>query len=69
MNIQYTAHAEYQLQERKAEKHWVEETVNSPDITKNFGNKVYVVKKLNGKTLKVVYVRQNYIKVITLYWI
>lgn len=69
MDIHYTFHAEYQLNERKVEKIWVEETIKSPDQTKRTGNKYYIIKKINGKTLKVVYVKERNIKVVTIYWV
>ncbi len=69
MEIVYTNHAEYQIGERKVDKTWIEETIKRPDETKRNGNKHYVVKKINGKTLKVVYVKESYIKIITIYWI
>lgn len=67
--LSYTLHAEEQIIERKIEKVWVEETIKFPDITKRDGSKFYVTKKLNGKTLKVVYVKEKYIKVITTFFI
>ena len=69
MEIFYTLHAEDQIIERKIEKVWVEETIKFPDITRRKENKYYVIKRLNGKVLKVVYVRERYIKVITSYYI
>lgn len=67
MDINYTLHAEEQIKERRIEKVWIEETIKFPDQTKRLDNKHYVVKKLNGITLKVVYVKQRYIKVITVF--
>ena len=69
MEINYTLHAEEQIKERKILKVWVEETIKSPDETKRSGNKYYVTKKLNGKMLKVVYVKEKYIKIITTFFI
>ncbi len=69
MEIIYTAHAEEQLQERKIEKAWVEDTVQFPDVTQHEGHKYYVIKRLNGKTLKVVYVKEKYIKIITSHFV
>jgi len=69
MRIIYTLHAEGQVKDRKIPKIWVEETIKSPDITKRDGHKYYIIKKLNGRTLKVVYVRERYIKVITSFFI
>ena len=37
---------------------WIEETIKWPDITKINGHKHYAIKKLNGKTMKVVYEKQ-----------
>jgi len=65
VEIRYTLHAEEQIKERKFEKVWVEETIKFPDKTKHFGKRYYVQKKLNGIILKVVYIKQKYIKVIT----
>ncbi len=69
MEIIYTLHAEEQVKERKIELVWIEEAINSPDQTKRVGNKFYVVKKLNGKRIKVVFVKERFIKVITSYFI
>ncbi len=69
MKIAYTAHAEEQIKERKVVKLWVEEAVISPDKIEHHGHKYYNIKKLNGKTIKVVFVKERYIKIITCYFI
>ena len=69
MNIVYTAHAEWQIIERKIAKMWIEETVNNPDSIGKEGKKYYAVKKLNSHTLKVVYFKEKYINVITCFFI
>ncbi|MBI2657809.1 DUF4258 domain-containing protein [Candidatus Woesearchaeota archaeon] len=69
MKISYTLHAEEQIRERKIPKIWVEEALKAPDETRVEGRKFYAVKRLNGNTLKVIYVKENYIKVITSYFI
>ena len=69
MRIIYTLHAEEQIRERKIELVWIEEAVNSPDRTERVGNKYYVTKKLNGKIIKVVFVKERFIKIITSYFI
>ncbi len=70
MDIIYTIHAEEQIQERKIERVWVEETIKGPDYTKRKKpNKYIVKKKLNGKSIEVVYVKERYIKVVTVYWL
>ena len=67
MEIKYTLHAEVQIERRKLEKVWIEETIRSPDTIKKEGSKFYVIKKLNRITIKVVYVKAKYINVITLF--
>ncbi|HLD06223.1 MAG TPA: DUF4258 domain-containing protein [Candidatus Nanoarchaeia archaeon] len=68
MRIAYTKHADIQIEKRKLEKIWVEEVIKSPDRTERGGiNKYYASKKLNGITLEVVYTKERFIKVITVY--
>ncbi len=67
VEIKYTYHARIQIKRRKLEKVWIEETIKSPDVTKKEGNKFYVVKKLNGIVINVVYVKAKHIKVITVF--
>ena len=69
MNIIYTLHAREQIKERKILKVWVEEIIKSPDYKNIQGQKYYVSKKLNRITLKVVYAKEKYMKVITSYFI
>ena len=69
MNIIYTKHAEEQIEERKIDKIWVEETIKFPNELKREDNKYYATKKLNGNILRVVYVKENYIKIITTYFV
>ena len=69
MFILYTRHAEEQIIERKVERVWIEETIKYPHITKRNENKYYVIRKLNGVSLKVVYVKEKYIKIITVFYI
>ena len=68
MKIIFTRHAEEQIKERKIEKRLVEETIKYADKTRKEGkNKYYASRKINGFFLEVVYIRENYIKVITVY--
>ena len=69
MRIKYTLHAKEQILARKLHRVWVEETVRYPDETRKKLPKVYAIKKLNGITLKVVYTKQKYIKIITVFTI
>tara|TARA_Y100000310_G_C20668471_1_gene808954 strand:- start:2204 stop:2422 length:219 start_codon:yes stop_codon:yes gene_type:complete len=71
MKISFSSHAEKRLKERGIKKEAVIETVEFPEYTiKRSNNEIEAYKKLNGKMLKVVYFqKENYIKVITLYYI
>ena len=69
MEIRYTFHAKIMIKERKIEQVWVEETIKSPNKSERGFGKNYARKKLNGKSIEVVYMKEKYIKVITAYWI
>ncbi len=70
MQIVYTNHAYKRINKKKVELIWVEEAIKYPDSVEKDGfNKYLARKKLNGHTLEVVYVKENYIKVVTAYWI
>lgn len=69
MDIVYTLHAKKQIEARKIQNVWVEETIKSPDTLDSSEHKFYAIKKLNAKTLKVIYVKEKYIKVITAFFI
>jgi len=68
MQIIYSNHAEEQIEIRKILKVWVEESIKSPDRTEREGQNKYVArKKLNGRSIEVVYIREKYIKIVTVY--
>lgn len=69
MKIIYTVHALEQMQERKIHPLWVEETIKYADQTIRDDNKYYALKRLGSRMLKVVYVKENYIKVVTTFFI
>ena len=67
MDIVYTTHSEEQVIKRKFPKIWIQETISYPDTLIVKDNKHYATRKMDGITLKVVYVKESYIKVITAY--
>ena len=69
MEIIFSFHAKEQIKERKIQLVWAEETIKYPDEIIKENNKYYAIKKLNGKTLKIIYIKERYIKVITLFFI
>lgn len=69
MEIEYTSHAQDSIEERKIEKVWVEEAVKAPNRITTDGEKYYARKKLNGLSIEVVYAKERYIRIITVYWV
>ncbi|MBL7051421.1 DUF4258 domain-containing protein [Candidatus Woesearchaeota archaeon] len=69
MKIDLSYHAKKRLIERGINLEDIEETVEMPDYTVSKENKKEAYKKINNRTLKVVYFQKDkYIKVITLIW-
>lgn len=69
MEIKYTFHSECRAKKRKIKKVWIEEAIKFPDKVEKEFDKIYARKKLNGLTIEVVYVKEKYIKVLSVYWI
>jgi len=69
MNIVYTKHALKRIKFRKIEEIWVEEAIKYPSSTKREGNRYFVRKKLNGKTIEVVCIKEKDINIKTTYWV
>ncbi|MDP4012854.1 MAG: DUF4258 domain-containing protein [Candidatus Nanoarchaeia archaeon] len=69
MRIIYTNHAKFKIEKLKIPRVWIEETFKSPDLIITFGDKFIINRKLNGKTLEIVYIKAKYIRVVTLYFL
>lgn len=69
MNIIFTRHAKVQIKERGISEDEVINAVKFPQKTRKIEGVYYVQKKTPNGTIEVVYTRENYIKVITIYWI
>ncbi|NOZ80351.1 MAG: DUF4258 domain-containing protein [DPANN group archaeon] len=69
MDIIFTFHANEQIRERKIHLTWIKETIKFPDDIMRVGKKCYATKRLNGLSLKVVYVKEKHIKVITSFYL
>ena len=70
MIIFYSAHARENIRKRKIELIWIKEILKFPDLLIRKGRfKFHAIKKLNGKTLKIVFIKKRYIKVIILFCI
>ena len=69
MNIEFSKHLVKRCNSRGIDLVWVKETMLYPDVVVHKGYKYYAIKKLNGKTLKIVYVKEKHIKLITAYFL
>ena len=67
MNIVLTKHAKDQMKERGISEDEVMNTLKYPESTQKIDDLYYAQKKTNQGIIEVVYEKQNYIKVITLY--
>lgn len=67
MNIVFTKHAKEQMNERSISEDEVINTIKYPEITQKIEDVYYARKKIIQGTIEVVYIRENYIKVITVY--
>ncbi len=70
MLVDYSFHAKEQIILRKIELVWIEETLKYPHVTEKLGiNKYFVRRKLNERSLEVIFLKEKYIKIVTVYWI
>ena len=69
MEIEFTYHIKSRLKKRKIKESEIIETINNPDKEYKLEGKFYVQKNLGRGKIEVVYKKDKYIKVITVYWI
>ena len=69
MKIMFTLHVKERIKKRKITEEEVITTINYPEhLNKRLG--IYYARKNIGRgVIEVVYEKQNYIRVITVYWI
>ena len=67
MNIVFTDHAKERMEKKKNSEDEVIDAIEYAEKTEKIDDVYYTYKKLDRFTLKVVYVRENYIKVVTLH--
>ena len=69
MKVILTSHTKQRMFERGITLSQIRETTELPDYTINKGDKIEAYKKINNRTLKVVYVdKGKFIKIITVIW-
>lgn len=67
MHIDFTKHAKEQMKERNISEEEVTETIKTAKKTQKIDDVYYARKNIGRANIEVVYVRENYIKVITVY--
>lgn len=67
MNIVFTKHEREQMKERGISEDEVINAVKLPEITRKIEEVYYVRKRTPSGMIEVVYQKENYIKVITVY--
>ena len=69
MEIIFTEHAKGRLKKRKITEDEVINTIKYAEKTKKEKGKYYAQKDIGRGKIEVVYEKEKYIKIITLYWL
>ena len=69
MNVVFTEHLKERLRKRKISEDEVIQTIKSPERLTKEEDKYYAKKNIGRGIIEVVYERENYIKVVTVYWL
>ena len=69
MEIVFTLHAKNRLKKREISEDEVINTIKYPENTYKREGKYYAQKNIGRGNIEVVYEKDNYINVITVYWI
>lgn len=68
--MKITKHATLRMQERGIDENTVASTILNPDETsESFGRRKLARKTIGDKTLEVVYIKEDDVIVITVYWL
>ncbi len=69
MDIEFTDHIKNRLKKRKIKINEIIDAINNPDNIYEMEGKYYSQKNLGRGIIEVIYQKDKYIKVITVYWI
>ena len=69
MEIEFTLHAKEQIKERNLSKEEVINVIKNPDKTYQEFGKYYAEKDIGSGIIRVVFKKDKYINVITVYWL
>jgi len=69
MEIVFTLHAEERIIKRGISKEEVIEAIKYPENIEKKSGKYYIQKNIGRGIIEIVYEKENYIKVVTVYWL
>lgn len=69
MDIIFTLHARDRMRKRKITEDEVFQAIKTPDKTIKMGEKYHVQKNIGRASIEIIYEKDRYIKIITLYYI
>jgi len=69
MEIVFTEHAKERLKKRKISEDEIKEAIRYPDKISKKKGKYYAEKNLGRAKIEVIYEKDNYIKIITIYYL
>ena len=69
MRIVFTEHAKERIKKRGISEDEVTNTIKHPEKVEKKHGKYYARKNIGRGKIEVVYEKENYIKVVTVYWI
>lgn len=68
MKFIFTTHAKQRMIERGIKIEQIKDVIELPDYTITKDGKIEVYKRIDNRTLKIVYAKNKFIKIITLIW-
>jgi len=69
MDVVFTIHAKNRIKKRKINENEVIDTIKNPDKIEERYGKYHVQKDIGRGIIEVVYEKDKYINVITIYWV
>ncbi len=69
MDVVLSDHLKDRIRRRNITEDEVENTIKYPEKIRKIGDKHFASKNIGRGTIEVLYEKQNYIKVITVYWL
>jgi hypothetical protein len=69
MDIMFTDHAKKRIKKRKISEKEVIDSIKNPEKIEEIYGKYYIQKNIGRGIIEVVYEKDKYINVITIYWI